>query len=205
MSDQYLRYFVHLTLNSLPPDTCPPFEVPKAEYEHLTRYVFHRMTEDDGKHPPPAFIWFETAHGQDILVSEDDLDMFCFSTEFSSTPPPQPPVTREPEDQVLEMDDDEDENYDETGTRGRVELYLRGRRDPIISSTLDEPEEIGMYPPLMDSLDWDELTEDEEFMYFTDDDGEGVAVHLRNLVLLIGYPGSIKIMGDDEDGEGELF
>lgn len=205
MTPQYLRYFVHLTINSLPPDTFPPYELSKAEYEYLTRYIFHRMTEDDRQDPPPAFIWFETMHGLNILASEDDVDMLRFSTELSSTPPPPPPDEREPEDRDDEMDDDEDEEYDETGTRGRVELYLRGRREPIISSTLDEPEEIGMYLPLMDSQDWDELTLDEEFMYFTDDDGEGVAVRLRNLVLLIGYPGSIKIFGGDEDEEGGLF
>lgn len=206
MAAQYHRYFVHLALNGLPHDTFPPFEVPQTEYERLNRYVEHRMTEKDRKHDPPAYIWFQTTSGIDILASEDDLDMFRFSTELSSDPPPQPPVVKW-FDEDVEIVDEEDEDYDDIENRGRVELYLRGRREPIISSTLAEPEEIGMYPPLMDSQDWDDLTFDEEFMYFTDDDGEGVAVRLRNLILLIGYPGSLRIMGDGENGEeeGELF
>jgi hypothetical protein len=164
------------------------------------------MTEQDSKYPAPAFIWFETVAGLNILASEDDIDMLRFYTELSPTPPPPPPAKKEPQEPDNEIADaDEDEWDDETGTRGRVELYLRGCLEPIISSTLDEPEAIGMYPPLMDSLDWEELTEEEEFMYFTDDDGEGVAVRLRNLVLLIAHPGSVEIMGDEAGREGAVF
>jgi len=76
-----------------------------------------------------------------------------------------------------------------------VVIYLRGRPEPIISSTRDYPEQLAQYFMIMDDTDTTalHLEQDSEFIFFLDDDGEEVGIRLDQVMLIIAYPGSLDL------------
>jgi hypothetical protein len=193
-AQQYLRYFLRLTLNGMSEETLPRYELVQADYEWLTKYVSLTATEvaDLGRQPAPAFLWFETVDGLNVMVSEQDIEMLRLFTQSSPTPPPEPPQPP-PDLDLEELSEDEAADYDDTVNRGQVEFYFRDRLEPIVTNTLDDPERIAYYFPTMDdpaALAFYQ-EEDSQFIFFMDDGGEEVGVRLDEVVLLVAYPGSL--------------
>lgn len=193
-TQQYRRCFLRLILNGIAEQSLPQCELSRADYERLSNYITLTPLEKAkfAARRCPTFLWIETVDGIHLLVSEQDIELLRLFTQSSPTPPPEPPP--QPAEPDIEEDAEDDaSDYDEAARRGRVELYFRGRPEPIVTSTMDEPEEITQYFPLMDDSDALEiyLEEDGEFIFFTDDDGEEVGVRLDQLVLLVAYPGSL--------------
>lgn len=193
-TQQYLRYFLRLTVTGLSEQALPQYELSRTTYDRLTRYIAlpplekARFAFEQG----PLFLWIETIDGIHLMVSEADIDMLRLFTHLSPTPAPEPP--RQLVDSASDEDWEEDAvMYDETTDRGQVEIYFRGRPEPIVTSTLDGPAEIAQYFPLMDdpAVLKMYLEEDGDFIFFTDDDGEEVGVRLDQLVLMVAHPGSL--------------
>lgn len=193
----YLRYFIRLTLHSLPEGTLSPYEISQAAYDWLLDYIAASSIRK-AKRPTSeqlSFLWIETVEGINVLVLERDIEMLRLSSHASSTLPPSPPARFE------ETGDDYDER--KYGPIGRVEIYLRGRAEPIITSTFDEPAQLAMYFTLLgDPGTLEMYLEDEgDLIYFIDDDGEEVGLRLDRLMLLAAHPGSLDFGFDDEAGD----
>jgi hypothetical protein len=193
-TQQYLRYFLHLTLSGSAEQTLPHYELSRAEYDRLNRHIALTplQTAKFATSRSPDFFWIETVDGLNLIISMEDIDMLRLSTRLLPTPAPEsPPPPGDP---------DSDEGWEETAAAydahvawGQVEIYLRGQSQPIVTSTLDEPAAIAQYWSLMDDPDALEmyLEEESEFIFFPDDDGEEVGIRLDQLALLVAHPGSL--------------
>ena len=193
-SQQYLRYFLRLTLNGISGQALPQYELSRADYDRLTNYIALTPLEKAkfASKRCPTFLWIETVDGVHLMVSEEDIELLRLFSQLAPTPPPEPPRRPAEPDSDQAWEDDA-AGYDETTTSGQVAFYFRGRPEPIVTSTLDEPEGIAQYFPLMDEPGTLEmyLEEESEFIFFTDDDGEEVGVRLDQLVLMVACPGSL--------------
>ncbi len=186
---QYQRYHIHLTLNGITEQGLPHYELSRDGYDWLTHYIALTARERVESTVAPdglSFLWLETVDGLNLMVSEKAIELLRLFTQSSPLPPSEPP------DHPPDIDNEEDWG-DETATLGRVVIYLRGRPEPIISSTMDYPEKLAQYFLIMDDADTAALylEYDSEFIFFMDDDGEEVGVRLDQVMLIIAYPGSL--------------